>query len=224
MDSSARFCRKCGHPSGMFEAQTQKFDAPPQSVQTSPTNFAPTGAAYMPPGPMSAPGAITQGIKPSSTRPLLILLAVVMGVLLMVGGLFFLYQVVYRGSAGADQPSAGQAPPMVPPAGRPGRPEIPAPPAPPESGSGETDGPLQAYIYPGSVKTMDFSGHGKGVIQLTTRDPVDKVTDWYRAKLKPSKIAQIPFGAATVMEGKDVKAIITGSGNGTMVMLTKGDD
>jgi hypothetical protein len=71
---------------------------------------------------------------------------------------------------------------------------------------------------------MDFSGHGKGVIQLTTNDPVDKVRDWYRAKLKPVKTASIPFGAATVMEGKDVKAIITGSGNGTMVMLTKGDD
>jgi len=222
MDSTARFCRKCGHPSGTFEAQTQRFDSPPQSVQTSPTNFAPTGAAYMPPGPMAAPAAITQGIKPgSSAKPLFILLAVVMAVLLMVGGPLLLYQIVYKGSARTEQPSAG-APPA--PRGVPAPPGAPAPPAPPESSSGETDGPLQAYIYPGAVKTMDFSGHGKGVIQLTTNDPVDKVRDWYRAKLKPVKTATIPFGAATVMEGKDVKAIITGSEDGTVVVLTKGDD
>jgi hypothetical protein len=71
---------------------------------------------------------------------------------------------------------------------------------------------------------MDFTDHGKGVVQLTTHDPVAKVTDWYRAKLKPTKAMQIPFGAATVLEGKDVKAIITGSEDGTVVVLTKGDD
>jgi hypothetical protein len=83
---------------------------------------------------------------------------------------------------------------------------------------------MAAYIYPGSVKSMDITHNGKSVIQLTTSDPIEKVTDWYRARLKPSKTVQVPFGVATVMEGKDVKAVITGSGSGTMIMLTRGED
>jgi hypothetical protein len=222
MDSTARFCRKCGHPSGTFEAQTQRFDSPPQSVQTSPTNFAPTGAAYVPPGPMAAP--VTQGIKPSSKKPLIIVLAgvacmiiCVIALIVVLAGLIPLHKT--PAPSAAPSVSGPAAPPLSP-----GPPGAPVPPAPPGSGSAETDGSLQAYIYPGSVKNMDFTDHGKGVIQLTTNDPVDKVRDWYRAKLKPVKTATIPFGAATVMEGKDVKAIITGSEDGTVVVLTKGDD
>src|SRR5262249_23128067 len=97
------------------------------------------------------------------------------------------------------------------------------PPAPPE-GAGNTDGSLQAYVYPGSSKTMDVTSHGKGVMQLTTNDPVDKVRDWYRARLRPSTTVDIPFTGGTIMKGKDAKAIITSNGSGTVIVLTKGDD
>jgi len=70
---------------------------------------------------------------------------------------------------------------------------------------------------------MDITGHGKGVIQLTTNDPIDKVVDWYKAKLKPAATVNVPFGGMTVLEGKDVKVIITGGSGGTSIMLTKGD-
>jgi hypothetical protein len=236
MDSTARFCRKCGHPSGVFEAPTQRIEAAADAqthrietasadAQTSPTYFAPTGPAYVPPGPMAAPVAVTQGIKASSKKPLIIVLAgaacmmiCLIVVIVVLVGLIPLHKTPAP-SAAPPSVSGPAAPPLSP-----GPPGAPVPPAPPGTGSAETDGSLQAYIYPGSVKNMDLTDHGKGMIQLTTNDPVDKVRDWYRAKLKPVKTATVPFGAATVMEGKDVKAIITGSEDGTVVVLTKGED
>src|SRR5215470_3085378 len=83
MDSTARFCRKCGHPSGAFEAATQRFEPAVPQANTSPTNFGPTTAAYMPPDAMAAPAAPTKSLTPSSRKPLFIVLAAVAGVLLI---------------------------------------------------------------------------------------------------------------------------------------------
>jgi len=70
---------------------------------------------------------------------------------------------------------------------------------------------------------MDVTGHSKAVIQLTTNDPIDKVVDWYKARLEPDSSVTVPFTSMTVLKGKGVKAIISGGSGGTSIMLTKGD-
>jgi hypothetical protein len=174
---------------------------------------------------MYAPGPITKGVEPKSKKPIIILLASVTCVLIICLIVFVAVLAGFNGFHRDSGPTAGPPAVSAPPAppGVPAPSGAPAPPPPPGTGSAEADGPLQAYIYPSSTKNMDATHNGKSVIQLTTNDSIDKVTDWYRARLKPSKTVQLPF-VGTVMEGKDVKAVITGSEGGTMIILTKGED
>ena len=70
---------------------------------------------------------------------------------------------------------------------------------------------------------MDITrGGGEGnVLQLATRDPVEKVVDWYVEKLKPKKHVEIPGGSA-VLEADGVTAVITGSDEGTSIIIKQG--
>jgi hypothetical protein len=70
---------------------------------------------------------------------------------------------------------------------------------------------------------MDVTKPGKAVLQLTTNDPIEKVVDWYKARLEPDTSVTVPFTSMTVLKGKGVKAIITGGSGGTQIMLAKGD-
>jgi len=149
-----------------------------------------------------------------------LLIAVISLMLVLFGSNPFHRTPPPAGSVPSSEIPEPPAPPGAP--GHPGHPEIPPPPAPPGATSGETVS-LDSFIYPGAVKHMDITDHGKGVLQLTTNDPIDKVVDWYKAKLKPAGSVQIPFGGMTVLEGKEVKAIITGGSGGTSIMLTRGD-
>ncbi len=60
----------------------------------------------------------------------------------------------------------------------------------------------RTLVYPGGRVILDLSNDGVGsVLQMSTRDPLDKVQSWYVVNLQPTKILQVTSG--TVILRKD---------------------
>ncbi len=58
---------------------------------------------------------------------------------------------------------------------------------------------------------------------MVTRDSIDKVVDWYVEKLNPRKHIKLPGGNAVLQAG-DINVVITGSEEGTSIILKQGAD
>jgi hypothetical protein len=107
--------------------------------------------------------------------------------------------------------------------------EGPAPPKPPQppppskpAVQGETKID-QSYFYPDARTTMVISKAGEGdVVQLQTADSMQKVTDWYTKKLKPTQVIKQPQNV--VLKSDKLSVVIRSTGDGTAIMLRQDAD
>ena len=76
----------------------------------------------------------------------------------------------------------------------------------------------KSLVYPGAQTILDVtSEEGTGVLQLKTTDGIDKVADWYEAKLKPTKTVRV--GPTVVMKSDNVTATIVSDGSNTNILI-----
>lgn len=158
------------------------------------------------------------GMESSGQKKTVIALAAVIAVLVIaLAGLgLFMFMDRSDGPPARDFPPethGGSGPPLPPP-----RPPLPPgqPPTPPVAPRVSEE-----LIYPGAKITMDVSGGPKGrVVQLSTPDAIDTVTDWYINKLGSPKQVKLP-GGNTVLTGEGVAVVITTEGSATSILLTQ---
>lgn len=225
--AGSRFCRRCGLPAplaardssnsinnSVLEAETRTFATPTDyATPTQHINPPVTGPAYMTPGqtPMP-PSAPTKPLKPSGSTAKFVLIGLLL--MLLIVPISFAVVKVLMGRASQPQP------PVV------ATPEIPRPPQPPAIRGGSTLA-NNALIYPGAEVVMNVSGRGEGhegrVLQLRTRDPLDKVVDWYAEKLKPnSNMVKVPGDAMTILRGEGINVVITTNDAQTEIIINEG--
>jgi hypothetical protein len=215
----SRFCRQCGRQleppaaTAFTEAATRTLDAHKRVAGQTADNLGahPTGPAYLSPeqfSPMQAqPSA---GIMAHRHKGRLWLFGFLAFLLLIAIVPFLVFMLVKISSHRGG-------PPVV---SRPGVPHAPAQPTvPPPPGTGSDAGMDSSFVYPGAQTTLDVGGQGKSrVLQLTTRDPFDKVVDWYITKLKPTKTIRAS-GSNAVLKADKVTAVITSGGDETSIIL-----
>ena len=225
--AGSRFCRRCGQPapvatrdrsisSSVLEAETRTFKAPPTDYAT-PTqhiNSPPTGPAYIAPGqPPTPPVAATKPLEPSGSKVKWALLIGLLLILLIVPVTFAVVKIL-RSRTSQPQPPVITAPEIPPP---------PQPPPPP--GRGGSSAPNNPLVYPGAETVMDMSEKDEGrVLQLRTRDPLDKVVGWYVEKIKPTNHVKVPGENVTVLNGEGINVVITDKGAQTEIIITQGGD
>ena len=219
---SAKFCRACGKPTpALSEATTKKFDEQ-TGFQNSTRSVGPsfTGPAYMSPMEFNAPapGVATNDLRQKTRNRNLIIIACMFGVMIfaLAGLLIFLNFGVTPPqpppTVGVEIPAV---PPPPPPPGQPTPPSITVTPA-------ET-GIDPSLIYPGSRQTMSIvKGGGNSVLQLVTNDASKTVADWYSSRLKDAKKVSILGIGPTIFKAGDIGVVITGSDEGTQILITKG--
>lgn len=216
---AGRFCRRCGQPAPVaarensntvLEAETRTFAKPSDyAMPTEQINSPLTGPAYIAPGPPPAPpAAATQPLKPASStiKPVLIGL---LFLLLMVPVAFAFFKILKRRNS--------PPPPVIT------APEIPPPPPPPAPGRGALTPVDDALVYPQSETVMNMTHGTEGrVLQLRTRDPIDKVVDWYVEKIKPSSTMKVPGEYVTVLRGEGINVVITSKDDQTEILIEQG--
>lgn len=218
----ARFCRACGQRSARFdessvtEETTRLLETPARPAsfdqhvdeQAGPLAQA---TSHLP----SQPKETSRSLQTKSKSPQWVLIGSLLVMAFMLTTLFIVF-------AKRQSKRAIVAPPAVT---RPELPPIPPPPLPPR-GSTEGTSINRALIYPGAETTMEVTDAEEGnVLQLRTSDSLDKVVDWYTAKLKPRKVVRMKKPAPQViLEADETNVVINENGDGTTIILTQGDD
>jgi hypothetical protein len=223
--AGSRFCRRCGQPApavaardnSVLEAETRVFATPTDyATPTQHINSPLTGPAYIAPGqPAAPPAAATKPLKPSGSAVKWVFIGLFLLILLMIPISFAVVHML-KSQTGQPQPPVITAP------------EIPPPPPPP-TGRGVSTPAIDTLIYPGAELVMNVSGQGEShegrVLQLRTRDPFDKVVDWYVEKLKPnSNMVKVPGDVMTILRGEGVNVVITTKGDQTEIIINQGSD
>ncbi len=231
MEETAKFCRRCGHPSSFLEATTKSFDNPtgydpPRfEAPTSYVNSAPTMPSYMPPNAttpqgMHAYGQATNELEPPRKKHTALIVvcvigAIILSVALLIGlGLYSLNRQVPVPRPVASTPD--RPIPPVPPI-----PAIPPPPPPPPAVGGQpgTSATSAALIYPGAeVAESHIEGDGDHMLRLRTMDPASKVAEWYTEKLKPTD--KVSILGTTVLTTGTTNVVVTGLGGETTIVVT----
>jgi hypothetical protein len=62
------------------------------------------------------------------------------------------------------------------------------------------------------------------VLQLRTKDSLDKVVEWYVEKLKPNENMKIPGENVTVLRGDKIRVVITAQDAQTDIIIRQGSD
>jgi hypothetical protein len=182
-----------------LELETKTASAPTTFVNSSPTGpsyLSPSMQTPSPPAPEAAP--VTKALETRS-RPRRLWLYGLMGVLVIA----LLVAVVIMGTLRTWHRPTTPAPPPPPPA------------APPSIVSNLKE----AYTYPGSEVVMQMISGSEGVLQLSTIDPPDKVAEWYTRKLGLSE--RVKAAGQTVLKGKDATIVISGTDDGTHIIVTQ---
>jgi hypothetical protein len=194
------FCRRCGAPVVVLpdasEQPTARLNQTPLDPATRRFDPRPTSAAYGPaplstPAGPAAPFAVTSGVRTATPRSGsmrgLIVIGIIIVVLLGIGSVVGVMKAVFR-SHSQSRPSASK--------------------------------PLadKSLVYPGAQIILDVTSEGgTGVLQLKTTDGIDKVADWYEAKLKPTKTVRV--GPTVVMKSDNVTATIVSDGSSTNILI-----
>lgn len=211
-----RFCRKCGQPSNplgrpsITEDTTRRLEknADPfmgQNQPGQPANLEPTIRLQ---GGQSL-SAQTRSLEPAQSTKKWIPALVLLCIFILLPTIFLLRY--WR------QPTVIIP---TPPTTGPAVPKPPKPPAVPPAPSSPID---QSLIYPNARTTMVVSKAGEGnVVQLETEEALEKVTNWYKDRLKPTEIVQRPGNV--ILKSDEATAIITANGNGTNIMIKQGAD
>ena len=220
MTAGARFCRRCGQPApdaparSVLEAETRVFATRDQepNASTQHINSPPTAPAYMSPVEMPAPPAaapVTKSLRPSSSTARVLLACLVLLLLIFPVALVAMKLV-------SDRISRPETPVVTVP-------EVPPPPPPPPANGGPA--PINsALVYPDARTLLDVTKTDGHVLQLRTRDPLDKVVRWYIDKIKPSETVKMREGNMTILRNEDIRAIITSAGNETDIIIRQGGD
>jgi hypothetical protein len=216
VDETSRFCRSCGRAFDPGELTTRKleldveYQSPTQTVNQSPTT-----PAYLSPVQVPAVPATNDLAQTSQNRTAIIVLAATVGLLL-----FLLVAVLFVKFNSGGTPAV--PPPVVSIPTVPTPPDAPAPPAPPPVGDETVIS--ESLKYPGAEETMSIkNAQGKHVLQLLTKDAASKVSAWYTSKLNPTEHVKLPFGNAILRAG-DIAVVITGTEDGTSILITRGGD
>src|SRR5262245_7471043 len=220
---TAKFCRACGKPTpALSEATTKKFDEQTEfqnSTRTVGPSF--TGPAYMSPMEFNAPapGVATNDLRQNTRNRNLIIIACMFAVMMLaLGGLLIFLNFGINAPPTPRTPVVeipAVPPPPPPPPGQPTAPPITAPPT-------ET-GIDPSLIYPGSRQTMSIvKPGGKSVLQLVSNDASKTVADWYSSRLPGAKKVSILGIGPTILKAGDIGVEITGSDEGTQILITKG--
>lgn len=72
--------------------------------------------------------------------------------------------------------------------------------------------------YPGATTIMDIRKANRQVIQLSTSDSLDKVVNWYEAKINPKERVRIG-GAQAVLKSDQYSVVINGNGSQTQILI-----
>lgn len=214
-DPVARFCRQCGRMQDSSELTTRELKEPQRfEAPTQPANSGFTAPAYLQPDPYSMRPPVTGSMEPSGQKKTIVTLSILIAVLLVaISGLAF--YIIARNS-----PPPGAA--VTIPQG--GIPSPPPPPQPPRPTSGGRTLTAEELVYPGSKIVFNMTGKTEGkVLQLSTADGIDKVTQWYMDKINSKENVQI-MGATTVIDGEGVAVVIAGGSNGTSITVTEDHD
>lgn len=221
LHEGARFCRQCGQAAplrdvhSVTEQTTKLLDQETRPQQWRPLEHQQTAALYRGPATSPTPQMVgTHTLKqPSARNPTYLIVACIVGIFVLAATLGVAMKLLRHGMS-----------PRTPAITVPGAP--PAPPAPPGIGAPPTAPPAVAaseFVYPGSKVNLQVNDSGGIKLQLQTADSIDKVVDWYTAKLKPTKIVSpgvvIGSGGLAVLEGANGKAVITGTDEGTSVIF-----
>jgi hypothetical protein len=219
----ARFCRSCGqavaqaNPNSVTEGTTRLLETPErqapfnQNVYEHPGGLA-QATSHIP--LQVSPTSRSLELPRKSTNWLLIS-AVSIAVLALVALLIVMLR---------NRPAA-QTVPTPPAVTIPQVPSIPAPPPPPAPPRGlpQSRTISNKFVYPGAKTTMEITGEDEGnVLQLQTLDSFDKVVAWYTQKLKVKNT--VKNDENVILEGEELTAIITRTGEGTNIMLTTDDE
>jgi hypothetical protein len=234
ISAGTKFCRRCGQPSldtaSVSEATTRVFEATAErrAQPTESWNAQPTGAAYLSPSPgsSSAPSrppalnATTKSLETTGGHKQKIWLAVSMVALLI---LMFVAVAIGTMIKVVRNAATTQTPPVVvrPETGLPTQP--PAPPAPPfaEPPAAGATVPTSELMYPGAETVMDMKSSRDNFLELRTSDPVNKVVDWYTAKLKSAEVMRSGGTEAILRTGR-TSVIISTRGNATDILIKQG--
>ncbi len=180
----------------------------------------PTGPAYLSPTGVSPLQDMTTKSLEATGRKQKSLLAVpIIAILLAVFALVAIGMIL-RGRIA--QPA--QAPPAPaatgPEAVLPPLPPLPPQPVgePPASGAST---PTSELIYPGAETLMDMKNSRENFLELRTNDPLDRVVDWYTAKIKVAEIIRTRGAEAILRSGK-TSVIISNRGNVTNILIKQG--
>jgi hypothetical protein len=190
-----------------LEAETRHFGEPArQAAHTAHVSQRPTGPSYLAPGgaaPLQA--QTTRSLQATGRKRKVILVGLILLVLLLAPLVLLMIFKIIKGRSAAAEPPVASAPE------KPGR-----------GGTTSTDNSL---VYPGAETVMDMtSKDGERVLQLRTKDSLDKVVAWYVEKLKPTENMKIPGENVTVLRGDDIRAVITATDNQTDIIIRQGDE
>jgi hypothetical protein len=199
-------------------------EPPPFNHPTRPANAGITSPTYMPPAMMPPqPPAPIIGNAPPSNNKTVLLVFLALGLTMLIGLGIVAFIVLGRFSSRQLPPpppppvTSEKAPQAPPGSGIIPHPPLPPPPPPPPGSVKSSLDP--SLIYPGANVTMEVGGTEGKVTQLQTRDGFEKVVGWYVEKIKPKNQVTIPGGQ--ILESEDLVALITSSGDGTSIMLTR---
>jgi hypothetical protein len=227
-----KFCRRCGQPSldtaSVSEATTRVFEATAErkAAATESWNAQPTGPAYLSPNSRAAAptpplqDATTKSLEPTRDQKHQIWLAVsIMSVILAV-----FVAVAIGTMIKVRKAATTQTPPVVvlPETG------LPAPPPPPpglppieQAPAAGTSVATSELMYPGAETVMDMKSSRDNFLELRSNDPLNKVVDWYMAKLKPSEVLRSGGTEAILRVGR-TSVIISTRGNATDILVKQG--
>ncbi|HZS48179.1 MAG TPA: hypothetical protein VFC63_24130 [Blastocatellia bacterium] len=233
-----RFCRKCGHPTGMLEdASTRLLDStPPVGAPTTVLNSGATGPAFVEPEPQPKQAAPSQPIKQAPSAPVQfvppiqpqppvqasppapparkssgLLIFLIGGFVLIVAviGCLVIWKMSTTATTSESQNSSST-------------PQAPAPPTttPPPSSNGSGGSEKGSMVYPGARVNMSASESGNSFSQYLTKDSVDKVVEWYRSRMNHPAIIRPASGGVTLTSGSTT-VIIAGQGGETVIMIAQ---
>ena len=199
-----RFCRKCGHPTGNnpTAAATQSLGATP-SLGAPTTVLNPNQTKPVDDRPVPANTA-PRPVPPQNTQPRRSKLLIMIAVLLVIFTTTFMYFVVIRDKTetGGSQQTAGTN------GSQPGSTNTPA-------------GIPQNLIYPGSKPGMSVSRQNRTIAQYETSDPIGKVIDWYKYKMKVTDLKLTSSGQQAVLTLDKSTVTLTSGGKITNITITQ---
>lgn len=76
----------------------------------------------------------------------------------------------------------------------------------------------QHYTYPGSHTVLNIGDRDGAVLQMETTDGIDRVSEWYLSKFKPSKTIQVT-PAAIIIKDEAVTVTMVASDTGTNIVI-----